>query len=129
MDPVAQIGSQLLVGLVFNAGLAWGLHAWARSVAMKHGNTSWWRRVAWAPWVAFGLGIAGLVGFAAMMVGAFAAVSSGEASQKATHLAAFISRAMWAGAVPIGLSWALLLFSVVSSLVGSFKEPAGRTQP
>jgi hypothetical protein len=111
----------LLLGAFLQAAVAVGLHIWGRWVAARQGGR-WWRRASFAPLVAFGLGLVGVVVGVLFLHQAFTA-SGTSAAMKAELLARGISRAMTWSACFFLPSWLLYLGGVVTFIVGSVRRP------
>lgn len=108
----------ILLALVGQAGIALGLHVWARWVGRRH-RLPWWRRSAWLPVIAFVLTVVGVATAVVYLLLAFDAVNAVTPTLKATIVARNISRAVNVSAALSFPAWALYAVSVVTSLVGS----------
>jgi len=121
---------QVLIGIIFQIGIVAALAAWGRWVARRRGNGIGWQRAAKLPWIAFAFGTVGMLLGIYLIVDSFAAIANGDPSEKATRLAAGISRAMNWSAPPLFLSMAGYVGCVIAFLIGTLADqrpPGGRS--
>jgi len=117
------ITDQLVVGVVVQTLFTLLLVAWGRWVARRQRDTRFWRFAAVTPWGSMALLVAGTLLGIVMLMRAFDATKTTHAGMKARILAEGISAAMNASAMFLIPGYALLLFAVVSFVVGSVREP------
>jgi MotA/TolQ/ExbB proton channel family len=110
------------IGLLMNLIFPLLLFAWGRSVANKRMGRGW-RLASYMPLIAV---ISSMLGFLLTVLGllrAFSAVANVDPSEKASHLAAGISMAMWATAIGMGISVLLYVASIVTFAIGELTRP------
>ncbi|MCC7537799.1 MAG: hypothetical protein IT379_16365 [Deltaproteobacteria bacterium] len=125
----ASVVGGIAVAVLFQLGVALGLHVWARSVARRHPRNPWFARTSWLPFAGFVSFSVGLVLTVQMLIGAFASVASANPAEKAQLLARSISEAMNVSAFSWVATFVFYGASVAVSLVGTLLRQTGTEHP
>lgn len=116
--------AELLLGVALQLLFTWALAAWGAWVAVRRGNGRFWRFARRTPWISLALLTVGTIVGVVLLMRSFGAVSNVAASERSSQLAQSIAGAMKASAPFLVSGYGLLLFAVVSFVVGSLRAPA-----